>query len=630
MALILQVFYSVFSGLLLTLGIPNELFLLGNPFYAFIAIIPYYIAISNAKNFRQAFLLGFVQSLTTHLCSSFWLAYFKDFAIFTLGASAFGTAAQGAIMALFTYLPFSRHTEPYRKLAPYCAKKPFYQDPAFRILYFASTYTLYEWVKSTGFIGYPWGTISSAMYRWHSFTQLAAITGTYGITFLTVMFDAIIAQAALSFVESFKLPPEYRLQAFSGIINTAKTFAILFAITLFWGNCQYNLVRTPDKILTTVMVQQNCDPWQSSSDSETILTSENLSQKKLDELNKLDKRPHLIVWSEGTLQRNFPNSSDNYSWEPAERPLYSFIRDNGVPLLTGAVYKKTKYTSHKGKDLDGNPVVEKQAFNKYYNVAALFDADANFRGYYGKLHLVPFAESIPGIDNPIVKKLFSKVVGISAGWTQGEQLTYFEIPCDYYDKKTTPRVNNINIAVPYHTARQLEDQPLVRICAPICFDDSFTDVIRPLFLNGAEIFINLTDDSWSLKKSSEYQHFCIASYRAIEYRTTMVRSTNAGYSVVISPSGQILADQPLFQESALAYDVPVYKRVITPYARFGNWLPYSCLAVFVLVSIMMAVSFNLYDYIPSERKKPVLLRKQRKLLKKQKKALSKKNSKGKK
>ena len=108
MALILQVFYSVFSGLLLTLGIPNELFLLGNPFYAFIAIIPYFIAIKKSKNYGQAFLAGFLQAFTTHMCSSFWLAYFKDFAIFTLGASAIGTAVIGGCFALFLYLPFSR------------------------------------------------------------------------------------------------------------------------------------------------------------------------------------------------------------------------------------------------------------------------------------------------------------------------------------------------------------------------------------------------------------------------------------------------------------------------------------------------------------------------------------------
>ena len=126
MTSILQVFYSVFSGLLLALGIPNELFLLGNPFYAFISIIPYYFAIKHCKSYRQAFLLGFLQSLTTHLCSSFWLAYFKDFAIFTLGASALGTAAQGGIMALFMYLPFSRKEQSV--LLRYSILKPFNDD----------------------------------------------------------------------------------------------------------------------------------------------------------------------------------------------------------------------------------------------------------------------------------------------------------------------------------------------------------------------------------------------------------------------------------------------------------------------------------------------------------------------
>lgn len=608
MTLILQVFYSVFSGLLLALGIPNELFLLGSPFYAFIAIIPYYIAIKNAKNYRQAYLFGFIQSITTHLCSSFWLAYFKDFAIFTLGASALGTACIGGSLALFMYLPFAQRTELHRKLGTFSASKPFYQDSSFRIIYFASLYTLYEWAKSSGFIGYPWGTISSAMYRWHSFTQLAAITGTYGITYLTVMFDCIIVEAATNLLDSYKVHADYQKDCFLSTINTAKTFIILFAITLFWGNCEYNMTRTPDKVLTTVMVQQNYDPWMLDSDDETILKSEELSQKKIDELRKLDKEPQLLVWSEGSLQRHFPRAYESYEWDPAQRPLIEFLKDNRVPFLTGGIYKKTYYTEKAAKTEEGMPFLEKMPFSKYYNIAALFDENANFRGYYGKLHLVPFAESIPGIDNPIIKSLFSKVVGISAGWTRGEQLTYFEIPCSYYDKETTPRVNNINITVPYEIAQETKG-PLVRICTPICFDDAFTDVIRPLFLNGAEIFINLTDDSWSLKKSSEYQHFCIASYRAIEYRTTLVRSTNAGYSVVVNPAGQVIADQPLFEDSSLAVDVPIYKRVITPYARFGNWLPYSCLVLFILTAIVIAVNFTLYDYVASERKKPLKLKK---------------------
>ncbi len=596
----LQVFYSVFSGLLLALGIPNELFLLGNPFYAFISLIPYYIAIKHCKSYRQAFLLGFLQSITTHLCSSFWLAYFKDFAIFTLGASALGTAAQGGIMALFMYLPFSRKENNEDSLL-----KPFYKHSAFRILYFTCMYTLYEWVKSTGFIGYPWGTVSSAMYRWHSLTQIAAITGTYGITFLTVLFDSITAEAFENYYHSFRILGsnariEDRLPFFESTFNMARVFALLFTITLLWGSYEYNKPRTPDKTLTTVLVQQNCDPWQLDSDDETVTNSINLSQEKIDELDKLGKKAQLVVWSEGSLIRTLPGALDYYEWEPQPLSLSDFISKNKVPLLTGATYKKNIYDENHENILS----------TKYFNAAAMFDSEANFRGFYGKLHLVPFAESIPGIDNPIIKTLFSKVVGISAGWTQGEQLTYFELPASYYNLATIPRVNNINISIPYDITEN-QKEPLVRIASPICFDDAFTDVIRPMFLNGAELFINLTDDSWSRKKSSEYQHFCIASYRAIEYRSTFVRSTNAGYSAVISPNGSILADQPLFEESSLGVEVPVYKRVITPYARFGNWLPYTCIVIFFLVCILMFSSFTYNDYIPSERKKPLKLKKKK-------------------
>jgi apolipoprotein N-acyltransferase len=422
------------------------------------------------------------------------------------------------------------------------------------------------------------------------------------------MFDCIVVEACTNIIQSFKVHPDYKKDCFHGTFCTANTFIILFAITLFWGNCEYNMARTPDKTLSTVMVQQNYDPWLLASDSETVLKSEELTQIKLDELKKLNKTPQLIVWSEGSLQRHFPSAYEIYEWEPFENPLISFLKYNKIPFLTGGIYRKTNYTQTKVKNDDGTITWEETPTYKYYNIAAVFDSDANFRGYYGKLHLVPFAESIPGIDNPFIKTIFRKVVGISAGWTQGEQLTYFEIPCSYYKDKTVPRVNNINISIPYDVAQECE-QPLVRICTPVCFDDAFTDVIRPLFLNGAEIFINLTDDSWSLKKSSEYQHFCIASYRAIEYRTTLVRSTNAGYSVVVNPAGKVIADQPLFEDSSLAVDVPVYKRVITPYARFGNWLPYTCLVVFVLVSINMACNFTFFDYLPSERKKPIMLKK---------------------
>ena len=108
---------------------------------------------------------------------------------------------------------------------------------------------------------------------------------------------------------------------------------------------------------------------------------------------------------------------------------------------------------------------------------------------------------------------------------------------------------------------------------------------------GSEVFINITNDSWSKTKSAEFQHFVVASFRAIEMRTTLVRSTNSGYSAVVNPAGTVLFDMPLFTADSLYAKVPVYKREMTPYALLGNWIPLLC-GVFLLTSFILAVFFR--------------------------------------
>ena len=54
MELILQVFYSFFSGCMLSLSIPNEIYEFGSPVFTLFAFIPYYILFSKKinKNFQ--------------------------------------------------------------------------------------------------------------------------------------------------------------------------------------------------------------------------------------------------------------------------------------------------------------------------------------------------------------------------------------------------------------------------------------------------------------------------------------------------------------------------------------------------------------------------------------------------
>jgi len=590
MELILQViFSSVFSGFMLSAAIPNEFYLFGCPVFTLFAFIPLYLIFNKIKDFKLAFTAFFIQTLTTHLISSFWLAYFKDFAIFTLGASALGTACIGGAFGLYFYLPYYT-SKAHNKLNENSIKLSLMTSPIFRVLYFSALYTLYEWAKSSGFLGYPWGTVSSAMYKWPLLMQTASITGTYGITFIIVMFNALAAEFMQLYYGNYSL----QKTKYNQTIQTAKVFAMLLLLMLLHGLVQYDLNRKPIKEITAILVQQNSNPWEEKTDEKSILLSQKLTKEKIDELDMQGRKADLVIWSEGCLHKAFPNGESYYEWFPADKPLTEFVEESNVPFIFGGSVTRSRKIKDKGKEIKRK---------EYFNSALLFDADGKYRGYYAKNHLVPFAEALPFMEVPAIHAFMEKVVGISAGWTPGDQYVYFDVPCRVTENYKLPAVKDIDLNKDYMQQKVEEQKPYtVRLSTPICFDDAFTDIMRPLFLNGCELFVNITDDSWSLKKSSEIQHFVIASYRAIEYRTTLIRSANAGYSVVVDPAGKVIADQPLFEESALVYDVPVYEHKMTTYARFGNWLPYLCLAVFVLCCLYAYFTFDEWDYIPSERK----------------------------
>ncbi len=581
MSLFLQIFYVFLSALCLALGIPNELYIFGSPFLGFIAFIPMYFLYFSFKSYKQAFFLTGLQTFLVHIFTSFWLGNFKDFAALTLGASAFGTGLEGAIIGLLFYLPTA--TFSYERKLYNTKGIQFYSLSSFKIFWFSAVYVIYEWIKSNGWLGYPWGTVSMAMYNLKRIKQIADITGTYGITFITVLIAAVIAEGfiLLSNIEK----KENRTFFAKNYINTAAVSLMLLLSTFIYGSYRYSQHRTPQKYLNTIIVQQNADPWAQENDTNTIRTSQKLTEEKLQELKAQNISVDFIVWSEGCLKNSFPNSLYHYKYFPHEEPLIPFIQKIGIPFLLGG------------------PVTEQTAKKKnIFNGALLFDSEGNYRGFYPKNHLVPCAEVLPFADIPIIATFFKKVIGISAGWTPGDQYVLFDIQGQKANFPQKESVKIISLEETFQEQTQREkSNPYVRISTPICFGDAFPDVCNPLAKAGTELFVNITDDSWSKKKSAEYQHFVVASYRTIELRKTMVRSTNAGYSVVIDPVGNVLADMPLFEEKAIFFKVPVYSNIKTFYLKHGNWLPRLIALIIICFSIYCYIEYPKLSSDKSER-----------------------------
>ncbi len=206
------------------------------------------------------------------------------------------------------------------------------------------------------------------------------------------------------------------------------------------------------------------------------------------------RAPDLAVWSESSVATVGVNLDKTYTTGSA--PLVSAIRAAGIPVLFGGI------------------VVVDRRNDAYWNASVLVDKD---RCSPGHLWQDP-PRSFRG-EHPVLRTR-RPCAGSSATWSG------IWNPWVVGDRFTTYHV-------PLATGGQMA------FGTPICFEDAFSDLCRQYILRGADVLLNITNDSWSKTWSSEIQHFQVARFRAVENRRVLVRSTNGGVSGVVGPWGEV-------------------------------------------------------------------------------------------
>src|SRR5262249_39140144 len=127
----------------------------------------------------------------------------------------------------------------------------------------------------------------------------------------------------------------------------------------------------------------------------------------------------------------------------------------------------------------------------------------------------------------------------------------------------------------------------VKVAPLICYEDIMPELSRQAALNGADLLVNITNDAWFGKSAAPFQHHLIASFRAIENRRFLIRSTNSGLSAVINPLGETVAQIPIFSEGTVLATVGLLDEM-TVYTLYGYsiwWM----LAVFSLVFTLIGI-----------------------------------------
>jgi apolipoprotein N-acyltransferase len=93
----------------------------------------------------------------------------------------------------------------------------------------------------------------------------------------------------------------------------------------------------------------------------------------------------------------------------------------------------------------------------------------------------------------------------------------------------------------------------------ICYEGLFPGFSRGLAEQGAQIFVNVTNDSWFGTSAEPYQHLFMTLARGIEFRRPVVRATNTGISAAMRADGTLLRRSPLHAEWTGLYEIPYRK-----------------------------------------------------------------------
>jgi apolipoprotein N-acyltransferase len=410
------------------------------------------------------------------------------------------------------------------------------QFPKWGYLLQAIAWIGYEYIKTRGYLGYPYGIIGYSQVLFVPLIQVAELAGVW-IVSLIVIFPSVFLAGALrtgwaglmGFLRRHRYAGAGYLLALAGAVLFGYSSQVDYSESRMWR---------------VALVQQNIDPWRGGNEAyrrslEVLL---NLSREAVKE------NPEIVIWSETSFvpsidwHTRYRTSDLRYK---LVKRLRDYLDDQDVSYLIG------------NNDGQKRALPTGQEIREDYNATLLY-RDGEIIDIYRKLHLVPFSEHFP----------FGGVLT----WMR-DLLQEFDI--HFYSKGRKAVV--------------FEDRG-VRFSTPICFEDIFGYLGRRFVNEGAEVLVNMTNDAWSGSVACQMQHMTMAVFRAVENRRSLVRSTNGGMTVTVDPNGRITAMLEPFVADYLVAEVPVFTDRDTFYSRTGDWLGIACLWMTLVGGLGLAVS----------------------------------------
>lgn len=371
---------------------------------------------------------------------------------------------------------------------------------------------------------FPWNLGYPLFYAGLSIAQLADVVGVLGLSFLVHLLNAEIAWLI-----------DGRDKKKAGIYGAVTVFALMFAS--YMGTLHREEWSNPDKTLKVLQVQANIgntEKLQAEKGSGFQQEILNRFFRLTDEGLQAHPDTELVVWPETSFPDFMGEHNANRFYTNQFR---MFVQKIQKPVLTGGY----------GNDAPN-------VFPRHdYNTLFLYGSDGHVLNYYFKTYLLVFGEYTPFGDLfPILKKWNPG----GEGWGRGSGAIVISL-------------NDIHLG------------------PQICYEGLYPEFSRSQAQRGADLFVNITNDSWFGSPFEPNQHMYMTMARSIENRRPLIRATNTGITSAVLADGTVLQQSPIGEPWSGLFDIHYLNNPpLTFYSRFGFVFPL-VIALIILITCVV-------------------------------------------
>jgi apolipoprotein N-acyltransferase len=316
----------------------------------------------------------------------------------------------------------------------------------------------------------------------------------------------------------------------------------------------------PDKLENNLHIHQRLSRKLAAEGAELIVWPESsfqapfvfASREKTDDLEKLAQTtdqyrryiPKDATWLRPSQAEPVDSAADDIRANTSLPDRHGVQRGFAVPTLFGGITFRTLSEQELRDDPPHKKmrrVIDKKIVSvprpyRVSNTATLLDGQGRVLGMYDKTYLLAFGEYIPAADLwPWVYDLIPE----ASEFTPGDSIEVFELDGH-------------------------------RLGVMICYEDIIPRFGVAVAEQDPHVLINVTNDAWFGKTAEPYLHLALATFRSVETRKWLLRSTNTGVTAFVDANGRVVKSTSIYEPETLLAEVPMLTGGPTPYVWMGK------------------------------------------------------------